>query len=58
MKHLDWSILLLWAGVFIFLFGIVLNNIPMFALGFAGQCLFYEWEARKEDSDCDNDSRN
>lgn len=61
MKNSD--VLLLWTGVLIFLLGIVLDSIPLFGIGFAWQCLFYEYDSRKSlkeetngDSDDDSDS--
>ena len=46
MKY-DWA--LLFVFVIIFLLGIILDNIGLFGLGFAGQCLFYLFETVKDD---------
>ena len=60
MKY-DWA--LLFVFVIIFLLGIILDNVGLFGIGFAGQCLFYLFEMIKDDreeigeeSDSDSDS--
>jgi hypothetical protein len=46
MKY-DWA--LLFVFVIIFLLGIILDNVGLFGIGFAGQCLFYLFEMIKDD---------
>lgn len=46
MKY-DWA--LLFVFLIIFLLGIILDNVGLFGLGFAGQCLFYFFETVKDD---------